>query len=322
MEAVRDAVVRPHTPHVRGPARRSSAGRLPSVLGWMVLVLLAVGLVRLHQFASDRDTPTPVAAPPPLESLSNLRPVTVTVTTPAWTKVRRTVTVDNLKSDFTLWRQMHFNDWDRVPAKIRRPALLAMVRAHQRVLTGPSRWRGMTPSEWDDVPQPLRAMAYLRMIWHWAVVEEVGGEFGLRPRALAQSIGAIVMTESWFEHRALNVNQWGNRDLGLAQCSDYCREGISEMSEEGRIPFAPSELDYMNPWIATRVATVWFERELLAAGGDVDLAIRAYHRGQDAAMDEKGDVYLAQVLRLRERYIRAQTASPTWRLLTQEVARQ
>ena len=117
-------------------------------------------------------------------------------------KVRRTVTVDELKSDFTLWRQMHFNDWDRVPAEIRRPALLAMLRAHQQVLTGPSRWREMSASDWDEVPQPVRAMAYLRMIWHWAVVEDVGGEFGLQPRVLAQTIGAIVMTESWFEHRA------------------------------------------------------------------------------------------------------------------------
>lgn len=247
--------------------------------------------------------------------------MSVTVTTPAWTKVQRTVTVDDLRSDFTLWRQMHFNDWDRVPAEIRRPALIAMIRAHQSVLTGPGRWREMSPSHWDDIPQPVRAMAYLRMIWHWAVVEDVGGEFGLKPRVLAQTIGAIVMTESWFEHRALNQNQWGNRDLGLAQCSDYCRDGIAQMSEEGRISFAPTELDYMNPWIATRVATVWFERELLASDGDVNLAIRAYHRGQEAAMDEKGDVYLARVLSLRERYIRAQTTSPTWRLLTQEVAR-
>ena len=285
------------------------------------MALVAVGSVRLYRFASDRATPTAVPAPAPLASLSDLRPVSVTVTTPAWTKVQRTVTVDDLRSDFTLWRQMHFNDWDRVPAEIRRPALIAMIRAHQSVLTGPGRWREMSPSHWDDIPQPVRAMAYLRMIWHWAVVEDVGGEFGLKPRVLAQTIGAIVMTESWFEHRALNQNQWGNRDLGLAQCSDYCRDGIAQMSEEGRISFAPTELDYMNPWIATRVATVWFERELLASDGDVNLAIRAYHRGQEAAMDEKGDVYLARVLSLRERYIRAQTTSPTWRLLTQEVAR-
>ena len=93
------------------------------------------------------------------------------------------------------------------------------------------------------------------------------------------------------------------------------------MSEQGLISFAPTESDYMNPWIATRVATVWFERELLAADGDMDLAIRAYHRGQAAAFDEKGDAYLARVHSLRGRYIHAQTASPTWRLLTQEVAR-
>ena len=81
------------------------------------------------------------------------------------------------------------------------------------------------------------------------------------------------------------------------------------------IAFFPIEPDYFNPWTATRIATVWFERELLRSGGDVDLAIRAYHRGQDSAMDEKGDGYLRRVRRLRESYIRTQRASPSWAFL-------
>jgi hypothetical protein len=276
---------------------------------------------RLHEFAQDRSAPEPAAGPDPLTSVRNLRPVNVTITTPDWTKVRLTVTVDRLRTDFTLWRQMHFEDWDGIPRATREPALLAMIRAHKYALAGPAAWRTLTVEDWDDVPQPIRAMAYLRMIWHWAVVEDVGREFGLDARILAQSIAAIVMAESWFEHRAVNVNPWGNRDLGLAQCSDYCRKEIASMSANGEIAFAPEEADYFNPRIATRVATVWFERELIKAGGDVDLAIRAYHRGIDAAMDEKGDAYLSRVRGLRERYIRQQTVSGTWRLLTREIAR-
>ena len=51
----------------------------------------------------------------------------------------------------------------------------------------------------------------------------------------------------------------------------------------------------------------------------MDLAIRAYHRGLDNAMDERGDAYLARVVRLREQYIRSQKASPTWQFLTRKI---
>ena len=289
------------------------------VVGLLLMTSVAVGVVALYEFASDRETPTAVRAPTLLSSVSDLRPVSVTITTPSWTKVRYTVTAQALRSDFTLWRQMHFNDWDRVPEAIRSSALHAMVRAHAEVLAGPNTWREMSPSDWDAVPQPMRAMAYLRMIWYWAVEEGIGRTFALDPRVLAQTVAAIVMTESWFEHRAVHENPWGNRDLGLAQCSDYCREQIAGMSEQGEISFSPTESDYMNPWIATRVATIWFQRELVNSGGDVALAIRAYHRGQTAAMDEKGDAYLARVRRLREQYIRAQTASASWRLMTRVI---
>ena len=177
----------------------------------------------------------------------------------------------------------------------------------------------MTATDWDVIPQPIRAMTYLRMIWHWARAEGVGVEFGMSPERLAQTIAAIVMTESWFEHRAVNQNRWGNRDLGLGQCSDYCRDTIDEMAARGEIGIAPSEADYFNPWIATQVATIWFERELHGAAGDVDLAIRAYHRGLDAALDDRGTVYHARVIRLRERYIRTQRASESWRFLVRAV---
>jgi len=112
----------------------------------------------------------------------------------------------------------------------------------------------------DDIPQPIRSIAYLRMIWHWAILEDVGAEFGLGPET------------------------------------------------------------HFNPWTATRIATVWFERELLNAGGDVDLATRAYHRGLGQALDEKGDAYLARVQRLRSRYIRAPVGSAYWKFLAREIS--
>lgn len=286
---------------------------------FLLAAAVVTGAVWVHRFVTSSDAPVPVRPPSPLSALSDVRPVTVTITTPDWKKVRLSTTFDGLRSDHVLWRQMHFDDWDKVPKPLREEALRLMIRAHAEVFAGPAAWRKSRAADWDEIPQPVRAMAYLRMIWYWARHERVGAEFGVEPETLAPSIAAIIMAESWFEHRAINENQYG-RDLGLAQCSDFCRIQLLQMAFFGEIDFFPIDPDYFNPWTATRIATVWFERELLRSGGDVDLAIRAYHRGQDAAMDEKGDVYLQRVRRLRESYIRTQRASPSWAFLTGTIA--
>lgn len=313
-------------PYPASPAAPDEGGRPRNwkrAALWSLLVMtlagLAAGLFHLHRFVTTSNTPRPPVPPSPLRALSDRRLVSVTITTPTWQKVRWVVTVDTLRTDHRLWRQMHFNDWDAIPAEFREPALLAMIDSYRPLFAGPAVWRQMRVEDWDQVPQPIRAMVFLRMIWFWARHEELGAEFDLSPTRLAATVASIVMAESWFEHRAINVNQWGNRDLGLAQCSDYCRASLAEMAEAGEIAFTLSEADYFNPWLATRVATVWFERELLNAAGDVDLAIRAYHRGIVNAMDEKGDVYHARVVRLREDYIRSQDVSPTWQLLTRVI---
>ena len=321
-----DAVARLHAvdPGVPPAVPAGSWSRLRKLVITALVLIPVLALVvlfaRVHAFVTSSNVPAPVRPPTPLEALSDVRPVAVTLTTPAWTKERVVVSVDRLRTDRTLWREMHFDDWDQVPVDLREQALQAMVRAYAPIFLGSPVWRAMGPEDWDAVPQPIRAMAYLRMIWFWTLAEDVGSEFGLEPRALAHTVAAIVMAESWFEHRAVNENEWGNRDLGLAQCSDHCRAGIVEMALHGEITFMPHEAEYFDPWTAARVATIWFERELLRAGGDVDLAIRAYHRGMDAAMDEKGTAYHARVVRLRERYIRAQTASASWRFLTRAIA--
>ena len=252
-------------------------------------------------------------------SVTDVRPFHVR-TTLSWKKVTEVITVHRLLTDHPLWGRMHFDDWDGVPEELRIRALANMVGSYARVLEGPSQWRTMTAAEWDAVPQPIRAVAYLRMVWYWSGLEMVGSEYDLSPSQVAATIAAVVMAESWFEHRAVNQNTFGNRDLGLAQCSDHCREQIEHMALAGEITFRPSEEDYFNPWTATRVATVWFQRELRNAGGDVSLAVRAYHRGIDNALDEKGDLYLQTVQRRRDRYIVNQTASPSWKFLVRTLA--
>jgi hypothetical protein len=279
----------------------------------------AVAMARFHMWVTSRSAPT-VAAPDILESLTDRRLVRITITTSSWKTVPKVVPLNQLGWDREVWRQMHFGDWDRLPSDVRERPLQRMAHVYDPLLRQPAAWRRMTAGDWDQVPQPIRAIAFLRMAHHWAVSRRVGGEFGLDPVRMGQTIGGIIMAESWFDHRAEHVNPYGNRDVGLAQCSNHCRRILAEMAKSGAIPFAPDEEDYFNPWIATWVATVWFERELGRAEGDVELAIRAYHRGLDAAMDERGTAYLANVLRLRERYVRTQRTSASWRSLVRLIS--
>lgn len=278
---------------------------------------LAVAIAGARDWAHDRTYP-PVAPPDLAAALADERPVTVTITTPTWDRETVTVTVDTVRSDRRLWRQMHLGDWDAVSISLRERALETMLVGYAPVLRR-AEWEGMGTADWDVVPQPMRAAAYLRMVHHWTAARAVGAEFGYSTAQMAQTIAAIVMAESWFEHRAFNENRYGNRDLGLAQCSDYCRRTVAAMAEAGELPFAPTDADYFDPRIGSYIATIWFERELQRAEGDVSLAIRAYHRGLDAAMDEKGDLYLAKVERLRDQYIRTQRASPSWAYLTARI---
>lgn len=285
----------------------------------LAVAAAAVAAVRVYRFVND-PVPVPRVEPrDPLASLFDTTPVPITLTA-AWQKARRTVPAYQLLRDHTIWQGMHFGDWDGVPPPIRERALTAMIERYERVFTGPRVWRRMSIHEWDAVPQAIRTMAYLRMVWYWADYEQVGVEFGLEPSRVAQTIGAIVMSESWFEHRAINENQWGNRDLGLAQCSDHCRRVLGEMAEAGEIGFVLSEEDYFDPWVGTRVATVWFKRELGRADGNIDLAIRAYHRGMDAASEGEGQEYAEGVRRRRAKYILRQGAPESWQFLAREIA--
>jgi hypothetical protein len=243
--------------------------------------------------------------------LFDSEPVRVPITAD-WQKVDVLVPRYAVTSDVTLWRRMHVEDWDRLPADLRQAGLEAMFARFRWVLGGPSLWRVMTPAQWDLVPQPVRAAAYIRMVTAWIRWYGVGEMYGLPARLVDDTAAAIVMSESWFEHRGAFLNTDGTRDLGLAGASAYCRRVLTALHARGRVDFSMTDADYFNPWRATRALAVWLSVTLDEADGNLTLAIRAYHVGISRARRGAGRAYAAGVIRRRRRYIRLDGAPPAW----------
>jgi hypothetical protein len=310
---VRDAIVaRPRGRRAPGTVRQACATASVACLAACVIA----GALWVEQELEARTrTVAPAVAPIHVYALFvDDRPVPLTVTA-AWTRVPHVATVDAVMGDATLWRRMHVADWDMVPSPLRERALDAMLARYRPLLTMPARWDDMTAHEWDAVPQPIRAFAFRHMVQFWIGYYHVGRAHGLAPRRVSETAAAIVMTESWFEHRAKHVNPWGNRDLGLAQASDQARRHMIALHERGTVDVLLTDDDYYDPWKATRFVAIWLSLLLDELGGDLDAAIRAYHRGVRNALRGEGHDYLALVERRRHQYIRNEGGSPSWRHL-------
>jgi hypothetical protein len=296
--------------------RDARTARASAVVAWIVLAIIGgwVGGRRAWERAVEASVSVAPALAPlrlhdvPLDETPT--PITVSV---GWEHVPLTVPAWRLRTDRLLWLGMGFEDWDSVPERLRHEGLSRLFREYGDRLEGPGVWSRMNATDWDLVPPPVRVLAVLNMIDTW-VAEMAPRRFDRHARVvLSDTVAAIVMVESWFNHRAVNINPAGDRDLGLAQASLACRRSLARLFRGGLVDFTLADDDYFNPWAASRVATFWFLRMLIEADGNLALAIRAYHRGIASARRGAGREYLEAVVSKRLRYIGNREAPPAWR---------
>lgn len=284
--------------------------RLVAAVVVLACIAGAVSGLRRYQTLMRPDLP-PVEAPVIDALFIDETPVLVTVFAGGHHAPWAT-TVEEVRTSPALWQRMHLAQWNGVDAPLRETALDTMLLHYRSLLANPAAWDRMTTGDWDAVPQPIRTVAYREMAAYWAGFYRLGRRYDLPPGTLADTLAAIVMTESWFEHRARFTNRDGSVDMGLGMASDYARRRLRALHAVGVVDAAFADDDYLNPWLGTRFAALWLSLLLDEARGDLAIAIGAYNRGISNARDSIGLAYLATVRSRLATFIRNRDAPPAW----------